>query len=246
MTIWYDVHGAGEPVLLLHSAATDSEMWDPQVEALSDRFQVIRADYRGYGRSALEPGIRYSDVEDVEEVLAALGVTRTAVVASSYSCSIALQLAAGTAVEVSRMLLFNPATGPEVTPDVKSYWLEEEELVAAGDIEGAAELTARLLLGPHADAPTRRHVTDMQRHAYEVQVAALPEPVQVDRDVRPADLDVPALVVCGAHELEFFRASARNLAADLPRGELVELDWAGHLPSLERPKEITRLIGDYL
>ncbi|WP_171074361.1 alpha/beta fold hydrolase [Nonomuraea basaltis] len=39
---------------------------------------------------------------------------------------------------------------------------------------------------------------------------------------------------------------ARHLAGELPRGRLVELEWAGHLPALERPEEINRLLLDYL
>jgi pimeloyl-ACP methyl ester carboxylesterase len=52
--------------------------------------------------------------------------------------------------------------------------------------------------------------------------------------------------VCGAHDLEQFRLIARELAGRIPDARHVELPWAGHLPSLERPDEITELLVDFL
>jgi pimeloyl-ACP methyl ester carboxylesterase len=65
-------------------------------------------------------------------------------------------------------------------------------------------------------------------------------------DIEAAELGMPALVVAGGHDLEWFQQTARHLAERLPRAELVVLDWAGHLPSLERPDEVSRLVGDFL
>ena len=53
----------------------------------------------------------------------------------------------------------------------------------------------------------------------------------------------PATVVAGHHDLPFFRATARALADGLPHADLVELDWARHLPSLERPAQTARLVA---
>jgi 3-oxoadipate enol-lactonase len=53
-------------------------------------------------------------------------------------------------------------------------------------------------------------------------------------------------VVVGHHDLSFFRATARVLADGLPHADLVELAWAGHLPSLERPAETARLVATAL
>ena len=39
---------------------------------------------------------------------------------------------------------------------------------------------------------------------------------------------------------------ARRLAHGVRDGRLVELPWAGHLPSLERPEETSRLVLDFV
>lgn len=244
MTIWYEERGTGEPVVLLHSSAADSGMWDAQWEALSTRFRVIKVDFRGYGRSPYAAREPYSDAGDVAKVLAALGVTRAAMVGSSGGGRTALELAcAGLA---GRLVLLNPISTLEPTPDLRAYWQEENRLLEEGDVQGAAELNARTLLGPEATEPAWRRLVAMQRHAFEVQLAADPEPEQVEGELTLAQVDVPALVVAGAHDLPYFRDSARHLAGELPQARLLELEWAGHLPALERPEEINGLLLDYL
>ena len=244
MTIWYDERGAGEPVVLLHATAADSGMWDAQWEALADRFRVIKVDFRGYGRSPYEAGEPYSDAGDVAKVLAALGVSRAAMVGASGGGRVALELAA--AGLAGRLVLLNPLGTLEPTPDLRAYWEEEERLLEQRDVQGAAELNARTLLGPEAGEAAWDRLVAMQRHAFDVQLAADPEPEQVENEITPAEIDVPALVVSGGHDLPYFRQSARHLATELPRARLLELEWAGHLPALERPDEISALLLDYL
>ncbi len=60
--------------------------------------------------------------------------------------------------------------------------------------------------------------------------------------IDPPSIAAPALVVAGAHDLPYFRDSAAAIAAGLASAELVELGWAGHLPAIERPDEIARLL----
>ncbi|MEO3868192.1 alpha/beta hydrolase [Nonomuraea sp. B12E4] len=242
MTIWHAERGTGEPVVLLHSSAADSGMWDAQWDALAGRFRVIKVDFRGYGRTPFQADGPYSDAGDVAEVLAGLGVSRAAVVASSGAGQAALELAADGLAD--RLVLLNPVSALEPTADVRAYWKEEARLLELGDIQGAAELNARTLLGPEASRAAWERLVAMQRHAFEVQLAADPEPERVERE--PPAIDVPALVVAGAHDLFSFVASARHLAGTLPRARLVELDWAGHLPALERPEEVNALLLDYL
>ncbi|MFG1946439.1 alpha/beta fold hydrolase [Nonomuraea sp. NPDC048826] len=242
MTIWYESAGSGEPVVLLPSSAADAGMWDGQWDALAARFRVIRMDYRGFGRTPYEADGPYSDDGDVADVLAELGVERATLVGSSYGCRVALRLAR----LATRMVLMNPGSDLPETDDVRTFGAEEDRLLEAGDIEGAAELNARTWLGPAAGEETRRRVAAMQRHAFGMQLAADPELPQFEGEYDLDKIRVPALIVTGSYDLPYFRESARHLADRLEGAELVELEWAGHLPALERPEEVTRLLLDYL
>ncbi|GAA4099759.1 alpha/beta fold hydrolase [Nonomuraea soli] len=244
MRIWFEEAGQGEPLVLLHSSATDARMWDPQWRALAGRFRVIRVEYRGFGRSPFEADGPYSDADDVAALLRRLGLTHVAIVGSSYGCRVGLELAARGLV--TRMVLLNPGSDLGPTPDLTAFTEEEHRLLAAGLIEEAVAHNARTWLGPEATPEAREVFSTMQRQVFTIQLAADPEPEQVWAKPDLDAVTIPVLVVTGPHDLPFFQASARHLAGRLAGAELRELSWAGHLPSLERPVEVTELLLDYL
>ncbi|MGW1927376.1 ATP-binding protein DrrA1-3 family domain-containing protein, partial [Streptomyces massasporeus] len=86
-------------------------------------------------------------------------------------------------------------------------------------------------------------------HPPQVQLAAPEEFDPVTPEVTAGDLagiEVPVLVAVGAHDLPDFRAVADDLTRLLPGARRVDLDWAGHLPALERPAETAGLLTAFL
>ena len=249
MLIAHDDAGSGDPVLLLHAGVADRRVWQDQWDPLASRFRVIRCDLRGFGDTPIPPG-RYSNVDDVVTLLDHLGVERTALVGSSFGGRVALEVAATHPDRVSRLVLLCPAfAGLDPTPTAAAFDEREEALVEADDLDGLVELNVATWLGPEADDAARDFVRDMQRHAFEVQLAADAEPMQPEMatvDVDPATIACPAVVVAGHHDMDHLRAIAAHLAETMPRARLVELTWAGHLPGLERPGETTDLIIESL
>ncbi|MGC7096394.1 alpha/beta fold hydrolase [Amycolatopsis lurida] len=53
---WYEAHGEGEPVVLLHGGFSDSREFTGNLDALNEHFRVFRFDRRGHGRTADAPG----------------------------------------------------------------------------------------------------------------------------------------------------------------------------------------------
>jgi 3-oxoadipate enol-lactonase len=245
----HDVSGSGEPVLLLHSGVADRRVWQAQWEPLAATFRVIRCDLRGFGDTPLPPE-RFSNADDVAELLDHLGVGRAALVGSSFGGRVALEVAARHPDRVSRLVLLCPAYGGlDPTPTAEAFDQREDALAEAGDIDGLVELNVSTWLGPEADDAARAFVREMQRHAFEVQIAAesgLVEPEMAPVDIDPSRIACPAVIVAGRHDMDHFQAIAAHLAKTMPRARLVELAWAGHLPGLERPAESTDLIIEAL
>ena len=92
----------------------------------------------------------------------------------------------------------------------------------------------------------REKLRTMQRHAFEVQLAAPPEAESTHPPYELAAITAPTLLVSGAYDLADFRRIAADLATRLPGARLVELDWAGHLPSLEDPDRLNPILVDFL
>ncbi len=65
-------------------------------------------------------------------------------------------------------------------------------------------------------------------------------------ELDPARIVALALVVEGGHDLDHSRVIAKHLAQRLPNARHVLLPWAGDLPNLERPHEVTALLLNFL
>lgn len=235
-----------DTVVLVHAGVADLRMWDGPAAELARTYRVVRCDLRGFGGSAVERGASYSDPEDVLALLDSLDVRSFALVGASYGGHVALQIAATVPDRVDRLVLLAPASDL-LEPDdaLRELWRREGELIEAGDLDGATELNVDAWLGPEADDAARALVRTMQRSALEQQVAA------GDVDNRELDLvwervAMPTVVVVGVQDQPAFLVAGRALAERLPRAVLVELPWAGHLPTLERPDEATALLRDAL
>ncbi len=245
----YDALGAGPAVLLLHAGVCDRRMWSPQVQELMGAHRVISPDLPGSGESPLRPG-HFSFVAEVVELLDSLGVGQTFVVGSSFGGRIAMGIAATVPDRVLGLLLLCPAYGGlPPTPAAERFDNEETRLLEAGDVDAAVELNVDTWLGPDAEPATMALVREMQRRAFEVQLAAdqWPEPPQSrDGDVDLSAISAPTLVVSGDLDMDHFRATAEHVADAIELARLVTLPWAAHLPSLERPGEVTSLIGRFV
>ena len=79
-----------------------------------------------------------------------------------------------------------------------------------------------------------------------MQLAAAEEYEPIGVAVELSAITAVSLVVSGAKDLPDFRAIAVRLAALRPGARPVELPWAGHLPTLERPQESSELLTAFL
>jgi pimeloyl-ACP methyl ester carboxylesterase len=96
-----------------------------------------------------------------------------------------------------------------------------------------------------------RELTEtMTLRTYELQLplddqvaASWPEPKALER---LSEIAAPTLVVVGAEDVEDIRRAADRLAAEIPGARLETIAGGGHLPSLERPDELNRLLLEFL
>ena len=234
-------------VLLLHAGIADRRMWAPQVEALEAAgHRVVAPDLPGYGDAALEPGeVSYVDVAAAHLSGAA------AVVGCSFGGRVALEVAFHRPELVDRLVLVGAGLGSwDWSEATQAEFAEEEELIEQGDLAGAAAQQARMWLGPDAEPSVRELTEAMTLRSYEQQLpmeelahATWPQPSAAER---LAEIAAPTLVVVGTEDVDDILAMGAHLALEIPGARLERIDGAGHLPSLERPDELNRLLVDFL
>lgn len=228
----YDVRGAGEPVLLLPSAAGAMGGWGAFREALARRLRVVSFDYRGCGGSSrARPLLRVEDVaRDALALLERLGVGRAHVFGESFGGLVALRLAVDHPERVDHLLLASAA--PSAWPPTFEGAIEALRLSACLLGPGMQRcLARRLSLFGRSDAEPSR--VAVARFA----LAAL----RHDARRHLPRIAAPTLVLAGrADRLTPVRVE-RELARAIPGAELVVLD-AGHAITADRPWEAARAV----
>ena len=54
--MYYEIHGEGEPLLLIHGLGSSSRDWEYQVAQFSKLYKVILIDLRGHGKTSKPKG----------------------------------------------------------------------------------------------------------------------------------------------------------------------------------------------
>ena len=94
LRIYFEEHGTGHPLLLLHGGFGTHRDWDSQLPALAAHFRVIAPDFRGHGRTDDPTGpISYEMMaQDNFALIEALGIQKPVIVGMSDGSYVALQM----------------------------------------------------------------------------------------------------------------------------------------------------------
>lgn len=250
----YDLAGPQDaPVLLLaNSLGTSFHIWDAVMPALAARFRVLRYDMRGHGLTdavPLEGEDGYSIAALAGDALAlmdALGIAKAHVCGLSIGGMVAQHLAAHAPERVERLVLCDTAAviGPA------SVWNER----VAGIRKSGLAAIAPGVMERWFTAPFRAaHPVIMQGCINMVARNTLDGYVGCALAVRDADLRAdgariaaPTLVIVGDQDPATPPASAEELTAGIAGARLAVIASSSHIPCVEQPDALARLVLDFL
>lgn len=107
----YRDEGSGPAILLLHANFSNLLGWDPWVEALKDRYRVVRFDFTAFGLTGPDPGGDYTNARTLaltEKFVDAMGLKRFVIAGTSLGGGIGIRYAAKHPDRVERLILLNP------------------------------------------------------------------------------------------------------------------------------------------
>src|SRR6266705_6038003 len=121
--LYYETHGAGRPLILLHGGLGSGEMFGPVLPQLAERHQVIAVDLQGHGRTADID--RPIDVRlmagDIAALIEHLALASPDVVGYSLGGGVALQTAAQYPAKVRRLVVVSANTRPDaIYPEMRA------------------------------------------------------------------------------------------------------------------------------
>lgn len=243
--LYYEEHGSGPPLLLVHGTGAYVDLWTPVLDGLARSHRVISYDRRGFGRSSVTRRTRLADhAHDAAALLTALDAGPATVVGWSGGGVIALDLAASYPEQVSALVLAEAAVRLSVRPSRSSLAMQTRssaQRYLRRDPGAAAQAMYRW-----SSASTGGAITfDTLPEAWQEQMTRNgPSTVlEMDQLLRPyPSLAAIRSITCPVRVIEgevsdpvFLRADAliRTL---LPQAELVVLPGAAHFLHIDQPE----------
>jgi pimeloyl-ACP methyl ester carboxylesterase len=250
--LFYEVKGAGEPVVLIHGGQMDSRMWDDQFAVLAKQFNVIRYDVRGYGGS-FQPDQLYSDADDLAGLLDYLKVKNAHVVGLSLGGRVAIDFAMAHPKRVKSLTLAGPGLAGYEPPNAEEADLRMWNLIKAARDDGPEKITELWLKDPFM-APAMeqaRLARRLQRLTLENAHCWLTNPF-LQRSPRPPagkrldQIKVPTLLILGDRDVPQAKATVETLEKGISGSKKVVIKGAGHIVNMEKPQEFNEALLAFL
>jgi 3-oxoadipate enol-lactonase len=234
-------------VVFSNGLGTTMRMWEPQVEAFSQHFRVLRCDTRGHGQSSVTPGPYTIEQlrSDVVHLLDALKVERAYFCGLSMGGMIGMSLGLNAAERFHKLVLCDTAA----KIGTAETWNTRIQAVHGGGMKAVSTAVFdRWLTAPYraAHPAESQSVLAMLESAnaqgYTACCAALR-----DADLRDdiGKIRLPCMALTGTHDLATPPADAHFLAETIPGATYADIP-AAHLSNIEARVEFNRQVLQFL
>ncbi|MBZ9995042.1 alpha/beta fold hydrolase [Mesorhizobium sp. BH1-1-4] len=240
--------GDGAAVVMIHGLGGTSNMFQPQMAALS-AYRVIRLDLPGSGRSLrpIEPLTIEGMSEAVIRALAGMGVSTAHFVGHSMGTIVCQQIAAAQPSLVRSLALFGALAEP--TEATRQGLGKRAQLARSGGMSDIADQIVANAISAHtretspaAVAFVRESITRQDPESYARTCEALAKATAVDL----RRISAPTLLVTGDADTVNPPGVAQALADKIKGAVLSSLDRCGHWATVESPRESNQKLADFL
>ena len=244
--------GQGKPVVFLHGYPLNHEIWEPQLELLSDGHRVVLLDLPGYGlaREWPVPDTLAGFAEIVHRTLNQHFSSPVVVVGHSFGGYVALEMFRNNAGQFRGAVLTDTRSEPD-TPEARENRLATVHRLEDPSQHLDVEATVRGLVAPRtweSGGPLLETLRRIVQDAPSPTIIASLKAIAGRADLTPVlpTLQVPALVLWGEEDTLIPPGQSRAMVARLRAGVGVGIPGAGHLPFLETPAAFARAVDSFL
>jgi pimeloyl-ACP methyl ester carboxylesterase len=240
------------PLVLLHGVGANSMYWRYQLAGLSDRYRVIAWNAPGY---ILSDALKTDNpdcktfADALGDFLAALKLDRINLVGNSFGSRVAQCFAIHYPGRIIRLVMTGTGIGPRGMSEEEKRKIiaTREAQIAKGGYAFGARVNA--LLAPNAAPETIDLVRDVVRatsprgfmHGVKLGLVDGYDPEEV-----APKLNFPVLMISGREDrVNPIDKNAAVLIRYLPQGKLEILDGVGHLPEIESPDVVNKMLREF-
>ena len=252
--IYYEIHGTGDPLLLIEGLGYASWSWFRQIERFADSYRVVSFDNRGVGNSD-KPDIPYSIefmADDVARLLESLSIEKAHILGVSMGGYIAQTLAIKYPHKVKSLVLgCTSFGGPQSVPlteealqsMLKVEGLNAEEVIRQGFKVAISPEFVRAYPEVIDQLVAWRLVNPTPRYAWERQFAAA---TAFDVGSQLNKIKAPTLVITGSEDIVVPPQNSLMLAERIFGAQLVIIPGGGHLFFIENAEEFNETVIEFL
>lgn len=259
LTFHVEDQGDGPCLLLLHGFTGSAATWEPHAARYRKRYRTVAVDLIGHGLTdAPRDPARYRMgrcIDDLQALLDALGVERTAVLGYSMGGRVALHLASAHPERLWALVLESASPGID-DPEERARRRQADEALAAeleshGIESFVAKWEALPLWATQARLPqevrdrVRRQRLQNRAHGLAGSLRGMGAGAMEPLYARLPHLTMPTLVIAGQRDEKYVRLG-EQMARAMPRAELAIVPGAGHNVHLEEPDTFDSLVLNFL
>lgn len=249
INLYYEVTGAGQPVVLIHGLGSSTLDWEAQVPALSQTYQVITFDLRGHGRSD-KPAGPYQITQfaaDLAGLLGALSIVSAHVVGISLGGGVAFQFALDYPAMVRSLVLVNTAPALGGTPEqAEAEIARRVGIVPQFGMRAMGQaLAPNLFPKPEHAAQRETFIERWAANDPQAYLAATRSMLGWDVTARLGEIACPVLVI--GSDQDYGPVAAKEAYRQLiPNARLAVIPEAHHAVPMERPEAFNPVLGEFL
>lgn len=256
--MFYQEKGEGYPVILGHSYLWDSNMWAPQLEALSKQYRCIAPDLWGHGQSDNLSVDKYSIDEmanDFYQFVQALGIEKCAVIGLSVGGMWGTKLALDHPELVSHLAIMGSFVGPEPSERQAEYFALLNTIESSKALSAAVADQVAPLFFSHETAKTKPNmVNDLVKNLQAIPEKNIATITTIGRCIfsrksmldQLVNLKPKILIAVGEGDIPRPPSESHLMAAKTPNAQFEVIPLAGHISNIEQPEVVSKLLVDFL
>ncbi|MFX1561818.1 MAG: alpha/beta fold hydrolase [Promethearchaeota archaeon] len=243
ITLHFEEHGKGFPLLLIHGLLSDLTSWKYQIAPFSKRYHVIAIDLKGHGRSS-KPTKEYrvaSHADDLYIMLQDLDLNQVHLCGLSMGGMVAEVFALKYPSMVRGLVLADSAA---MIAD--QYVSERITLIGDHDMNWFADWGVKKILRlatPEAVEHVREMIRRVNRKDYRLAVISTAG-FNIAKQI--SAIQKPTLIIVGEKDETTPLWHAEQLKSWIPGSRLVVMKGASHMTPVENPEEFNKLVLDFL